>query len=83
MLSEGHFVAPDHPADEDHGEGVEAHKGTVDGPFRFHDAGVQDHQAGDRLHTHQGRRGHLPGIVALVEPVGVYDCRHVGRLLCD
>ena len=42
VFSEGDFVAPDYPAEEDHGEGVEAHEGAVDGPFRFDDAGVED-----------------------------------------
>ena len=69
MFPECNLVGPDDPAYEDHREGVEAHKGGVDGPFAFDDAGVEDHQAWDGLQTDEGGSGHLPGIVALVEPV--------------
>ena len=71
VLPERDLVAPDDPADEDGAEGVEGHEGGVDGPFALDDAGVQDHEARHRLQPHEGGGGHLPGIVALVEPVGL------------
>ena len=78
MFPEGDFVGPDYPADEHHGERIETHKRAIDGPLRLHDAGVEDHEAGDGLQAHEGGCGHLPGIVAFVQPVGVDDCRHDG-----
>ena len=68
MFSEGDFVAPNHPADEDGCEGVESHEGRINGPFALDDAGVEDHESWYRLQPDEGSRGHLPGIVAGVEP---------------
>lgn len=69
VFPERDFVAPYDPADEDGAEGVECHEGGVDGPFTLDDARVQDHEPWHRLQPHEGGGGHLPGIVALVEPV--------------
>ncbi len=69
MFSKRDFIAPNHPADEDGAKGIEAHEGGIDGPFALDDACVQDHESWYRLQTDKGRSSHLPGIVALVEPV--------------
>jgi len=69
VFSECDLVTPNDPADEDHGKGVEGHEGRVDGPLALDDTRIENHQPRHRLQTHEGRRGHLPGIVALVEPV--------------
>ena len=69
MFPERDLVAPDDPADEDGREGVKSHEGGVDGPFALDDTGVQDGESGHGLQPDEGGRGHLPGIVALVEPV--------------
>ena len=69
MDTESDLVAPDDPANEDGGKGIKGHEGGIDGPFALDDAGVEDGESGDGLQPHEGGRGHLPGIVALVEPV--------------
>ena len=71
LLAEAHVVGPDDPADQGGREGVEDHEGRVDGPLAFDDAGVQDHEAWQRLEADEGRCRHLPGIIAMV---------HVGRI---
>ena len=68
MFPESDFIGPYNPADEDHAEGIETHKGGVDGPFALDDTCVQDHKPWHRLQPDEGGRGHLPGIVARVEP---------------
>ena len=68
MFSEGDFIAPYDPADENGAEGIKGHEGGVDGPFALDDTCVQDHESWHRLQADEGGSGHLPGIVALVEP---------------
>ena len=68
MISKCDFVAPDDPADEHGGEGIETHESGIDGPFALHNTGVQDHESWHRLQPDEGSSSHLPGIVALVEP---------------
>ncbi|PIN21231.1 hypothetical protein CDL12_06077 [Handroanthus impetiginosus] len=70
LLPEGHLVGPYDPADDDGGESVEGHESGVDGPFLFNDAAVEDDEAGDALEADEGGGGHLPGVVAFVQPVG-------------
>ena len=68
MFSEANFIPPDHPADEDRGKGVEGHESRIDGPFALDNTSVENHQSWYALQPHEGRGGHLPGIVASVEP---------------
>ncbi len=68
MFSERDLIAPYDPADENGAEGIETHEGGVDGPFALDDACIQDHETWHRLQPDEGGSGHLPGIVALVEP---------------
>lgn len=63
-----HLVGPEDPAEEDHGKGVEGHKGRVDGPFPLDYASVQNDKARYTLHAHHGRRRQLPCIVSFVHP---------------
>ena len=92
LKAEAHSVPPQHPAQEDHGEGVEGHEGGIDGPLVFDPAGIENDQAGDTLERDQTTGGQLPGVVAAVQPgrggeVGriegvVRRTRHGGKLLC-
>ena len=68
MFSERDFIRPDDPADEDHGEAIETHESRIDGPFALHDTCVQDHESWHRLQPDEGGSGHLPGVVARIEP---------------
>lgn len=68
MFSECDFIAPYDPADEDGAEGIKCHESGVDGPFAFDDTCVQNHESWHGLQPDEGSSGHLPGIVALVEP---------------
>ena len=69
MVSKRNFVAPYHPANQDGGEGIEGHESGVDGPFALDDTGVQDGESWHRLQPDKGGSSHLPGVVALVEPI--------------
>ena len=68
MFSKADFIRPNHPADEDRREGVEGHESRIDRPFALDNTRIEDHQSWHALQPNEGRSGHLPGIVASVEP---------------
>ena len=68
MFSKGNFIRPNHPADEDRGKGVEGHESGIDCPFALDNTRIENHQSRHALQPNKGRSGHLPGIVAGVEP---------------
>lgn len=68
-VAERHVVCPDNPADPDSSEGIQRHERRVDSPLLLDNAAVQDHQPWHALQADEGRRCHLPCVVALVQPV--------------
>lgn len=88
LLPEGHLVGPHHPADDNGGEGVESHEGRIDGPFLLNYAAIEDDEAWDALQADKSGGGHLPSVIAFVQPVGdgsrgvglvsLWDCGCVG-----
>ena len=69
--AEAHLERVEHPDDQDDREGDEREHHAVHGPALLHHAAVEHDETRDAHQPHERRRGHLPGVVAGVQPVGV------------
>ena len=80
-----HVEAEEHPDDQDDGEGREREHHAVHGPPLLHDAAVEHDQAGDAHQADERRGGHLPGVIARVQPgwIWKYGPREQGYLLSE
>ena len=75
--AEAHLERPQHPGHQHQREGDEREHHAVDRPALLHDAAIQDRQARQAHQPHERRGGHLPRVVAGVQPTWVCEPAHV------
>ena len=81
-VAEAHLERPQTPGDQHERERDEREHHAVDRPALLHDAAVQDGEARKAHQPDERRRGHLPRVVAGVEPTWVREPGHMPPFPC-
>ncbi len=71
--TERELVGVEHPDDQHQGERDEGHHHRVHRPALLHHAAIEDDESGHAHQADQGRRCHLPSVVAWTQPIQIHS----------